>query len=147
MVPNQMMLEETREAFLLFDKDNNGTIDTSELDAVMRSLNMSPTDTELKDMVNEVDGNGNGSIEYEEFVAMLSRKHRGSETQEESKETFRVFDRDGNGYISESELRHIMASVGEKLTENELSVMLREADVDGDGQINCKEFVKMPVRF
>lgn len=68
-----MMLEETREAFLLFDKDNNGTIDTSELGAVMRSLNMNPTDTELKDMINEVDGNGNGSIEYEEFVAMLSR--------------------------------------------------------------------------
>jgi calmodulin len=73
MVPNQMMLEETREAFLLFDKDNNSTIDTLELDAVMRSLNMSPTDTELKDMVNEMDGSGNGSIEYEEFVAMLSR--------------------------------------------------------------------------
>lgn len=68
-----MMLEETREAFMLFDKDSNGTIDTSELGAVMRSLNMNPTDTELKDMINEVDGNGNGSIEFEEFVAMLSR--------------------------------------------------------------------------
>lgn len=68
-----MMLEETREAFMLFDKDNNGTIDTSELGTVMRSLNMNPTDTELKDMINEVDGNGNGSIEFEEFVAMLSR--------------------------------------------------------------------------
>ncbi|GAN10979.1 calmodulin-like isoform 1 [Mucor ambiguus] len=135
-----MMLEETREAFMLFDKDNNGTIDTSELGAVMRSLNMNPTDTELKDMINEVDGNGNGSIEFEEFVAMLSRKRRGSEIQEEIKETFRVFDRDGNGYISESELRHIMASVGEKLTEDELNVMLREADVDGDGQINYEEF-------
>ncbi|KAF1796263.1 putative calmodulin [Mucor lusitanicus] len=142
-VPDQMMLEETREAFMLFDKDSNGTIDTSELGAVMRSLNMNPTDTELKDMINEVDGNGNGSIEFEEFVAMLSRKRRGSEIQEEIKETFRVFDRDGNGYISESELRHIMASVGEKLTEDELNVMLREADVDGDGQINYEEFVKM----
>jgi len=68
-----MMLEETREAFMLFDKDNNGTIDVSELGAVMRSLNMSPTESELKDMINEVDGNGNGSIEFDEFVAMLSR--------------------------------------------------------------------------
>ncbi|KAL7322333.1 hypothetical protein PS15p_211964 [Mucor circinelloides] len=150
-VSDQMMLEETREAFMLFDKDNNGTIDVSELGAVMRSLNMSPTESELKDMINEVDGNGNGSIEFDEFVAMLSRKRRGLESQEEIIETFRVFDRDGDGYISESELRNIMASLvgrtkDEKLTEDELNVMLREADADGDGQINYEEFVKMLVR-
>jgi calmodulin len=68
-----MLEEEAREAFLLFDKDNNGTIDISELGAVMRSLNIDPTDTELKDMINEVDRNQNGTIEYEEFVAMISR--------------------------------------------------------------------------
>ncbi|CAO0793241.1 unnamed protein product [Mucor circinelloides] len=141
--PDQMMLEETREAFMLFDKDNNGTIDVSELGAVMRSLNMSPTESELKDMINEVDGNGNGSIEFDEFVAMLSRKRRELESQEEILETFRVFDRDGDGYISESELRNIMASLDEKLTEDELNVMLREADTDGDGQVNYEEFVKM----
>jgi calmodulin len=68
-----MLEEETREAFLLLDKDKNGTIDISELGAVMRSLNMNPTDSELKDMINEVDSNQNGTIEYEEFVAILSR--------------------------------------------------------------------------
>ncbi|KAI8988117.1 hypothetical protein BDF20DRAFT_853918 [Mycotypha africana] len=77
------------------------------------------------------------------FNPMFIRKRRASEIQEEIKETFRVFDNDGNGYISETELRHIMASVGEKLSQNELDAMLREADVDGDGQINYEEFVKM----
>ncbi|KAI9485650.1 MAG: hypothetical protein EXX96DRAFT_545939 [Benjaminiella poitrasii] len=143
MTDPMMLLEETRVAFLLFDKDNNGTIDSSELGAVMRSLNMNPTDTELRDMINEVDGNGNGTIEYEEFVVMLSRKRRASEIHEELKETFRVFDKDGNGYISQSELCQVMNSVGEKLSEDELNVMLREADIDGDGQINYEEFVKM----
>lgn len=68
-----MIAEDTREAFLLFDKDKNGTIDTSELGSIMRSLNMDPTETELQDMINEVDINGNGILDYEEFVTMVSR--------------------------------------------------------------------------
>lgn len=47
-----------------------------------------------------------------------------------------VFDKDGNGYISAAELRHVMTNLGEKLSDNEVDEMIREADVDGDGQIN-----------
>ena len=50
---------------------------------------------------------------------------------------------DGNGFISAAELRHIMTNLGEKLTDEEVDEMLREADIDGDGQINYEEFVKM----
>jgi len=56
---------------------------------------------------------------------------------------FKVFDRDGNGFISAAELRHVMTNLGEKLTDEEVDEMIREADVDGDGQINYEEFVKM----
>ena len=62
---------------------------------------------------------------------------------EEIKEAFKVFDKDGNGYISAAELRHIMTNLGEKLTDEEVDEMIREADVDGDGQINYDEFVDM----
>ena len=50
-----------------------------------------------------------------------------------------VFDRDGNGFISAAELRHVMTNLGEKLTDEEVDEMIREADVDGDGQINYEE--------
>ena len=50
---------------------------------------------------------------------------------------------DGNGFISAAELRHVMTNLGEKLTDEEVDEMIREADVDGDGQINYEEFVKM----
>lgn len=49
-----------------------------------------------------------------------------------------VFDKDGNGFISAAELRHVMTNLGEKLTDEEVDEMIREADIDGDGQINCK---------
>lgn len=48
----------------------------------------------------------------------------------------RVFDKDGNGFISAAELRHVMTNLGEKLTDEEVDEMIREADVDGDGQVN-----------
>ena len=54
-----------------------------------------------------------------------------------------MFDKDGNGFISAAELRHVMTNLGEKLTDEEVDEMIREADVDGDGQINYEEFVKM----
>ena len=56
---------------------------------------------------------------------------------------FKVFDKDGNGFISAAELRHVMTNLGEKLTDEECDEMIREADIDGDGQINYEEFVKM----
>lgn len=68
-----------------------------------------------------------------------------TDSQEEIEEAFKVFDKDGNGYISAAELRHVMTSLGEKLSEEEVDEMIREADVDGDGQINYQEFVKMMV--
>jgi calmodulin len=59
-----------------------------------------------------------------------------TDSEEEIKEAFKVFDKDGNGFISAAELRHVMTNLGEKLTEGEVDEMIREADVDGDGQIN-----------
>lgn len=58
-------------------------------------------------------------------------------------EAFKVFDKDNNGFISAAELRHVMTNLGEKLTDEEVDEMIREADVDGDGQVNYEEFVKM----
>ncbi|KAL6299368.1 putative calmodulin variant 1 [Sparassis latifolia] len=123
--------------------DGDGTITTKELGTVMRSLGQNPTEAELQDMINEVDADGNGTIDFPEFLTMMARKMRDTDSEEEIKEAFKVFDKDGNGYISAAELRHVMTNLGEKLSDNEVDEMIREADVDGDGQINYDEFVKM----
>ena len=73
----------------------------------------------------------------------ISRKTKDTDTEEELIEAFKVFDRDGNGLISAAELRHVMTNLGEKLTDEEVDEMIREADIDGDGHINYEEFVRM----
>lgn len=120
-----------------------GTITTKELGTVMRSLGQNPTEAELMDMINEIDADGNGDIDFPEFLTVMARKMKDTDSEEEILEAFKVFDKDGNGFISAAELRHIMTNLGEKLTDEEVDEMIREADIDGDGQINYEEFVKM----
>lgn len=82
----------------------------------MRSLGQNPTEAELQDMINEVDADGNGTIDFPEFLTMMARKMKDSDSEEEIKEAFKVFDKDGNGYISAAELRHVMTNLGESLS-------------------------------
>ena len=99
-------IAEFKEAFSLFDKDGDGTITTKELGTVMRSLGQNPTEAELQDMINEVDVDGNGTIDFPEFLSLMARKMKDTDTEEELIEAFKVFDRDGNGLISAAELRY-----------------------------------------
>lgn len=66
----------------------------------------------------------------------MSKKMKDSDSDEEIREAFRVFDKDGNGFISGADVRHVMTNFGEKLTDEEVDEMIREADIDGDGQVN-----------
>ncbi|ETE59294.1 hypothetical protein L345_14980, partial [Ophiophagus hannah] len=84
---------EFKEAFSLFDKDGDGTITTKELGTVMRSLGQNPTEAELQDMINEVDADGNGTIDFPEFLTMMARKMKDTDSEEEIREAFRVFDK------------------------------------------------------
>ena len=136
-------IDELKEAFSLFDKDGDGNITSEELGAVLRSLDQNPTETELQDMINEVDEDRDGTISFQEFTTMMGRKTEGTNREAELRKAFSLFDKDSNGLISADELRHVMKTLGEHLSEDEIDQMMREADTDGDGQINYEEFVAM----
>jgi len=80
---------------------------------------------------------GNGIIDFDEFVAMMARRMKTPQEEEiELQESFRVFDKNGDGYISTSELRQVMLTLGEKVSDDELAEMIQEADFNGDGRVD-----------
>ena len=73
-----------------------------------------------------------------EFATIMAHKVAQSDSDAELRAAFRVFDKDNNGTIDTAELRQLMKSIGEDLTDEQIEEMIREADQDGDGSIDCK---------
>ena len=136
-------IREFKEAFSLFDKDGNGNITAKEVGTVMRSLGQYPTETKLQEMINEIDVDGRGIIDFPEFLRMMVKMMSVTDCEDEIKEAFRIFDMDGSGSISAEGLRHVMENLGEELTEEEVNESIINADLDGDGQVSYEDFVKM----
>merc|ERR1711974_548972 len=101
---------------------------------------------ELQDMINNVDSDCNGTIDFPEFLTMMARKMNSDEREEEIREAFCVFDKDGNGFISAAELRQVMLNLGEELSDKQVEEMIKEADIDGDGKVSYEEFVTIMAR-
>merc|ERR1711997_37081 len=106
---------EFKEAFQEFDKDGSGTITTKELLPVLRSIGQNPTEDEILNLVVEYDVNGDGTIDFDEFLEMMIKQCKDLDQTLEIKEAFKIFDRDGNGYIDAKELKHVVTRMGEVL--------------------------------
>uniref|UniRef100_A0A1I8JHV5 Innexin n=1 Tax=Macrostomum lignano TaxID=282301 RepID=A0A1I8JHV5_9PLAT len=115
----QEQVAQLKSVFTLFDRSGCGSI---------------------TDIVNEVDQDGNGSIEFEEFVQMIMIKLQRRTPTEETRGAFKVFDKDGDGYITRDELATSLASMRIEATPEELDDMFKEADLDCDGRISYDDF-------
>ena len=136
-------IAEFKEAFQIFDKDGDGSITTKELGTVMRSLGQNPSDDEIRQMIIDVDEDKSETIDFKEFLGLMAKKMKENDSEDELIDAFKVFDRDDNGKISAHELRYVMLSSGEDLTEQVIQEMVLEADTDGDGFIDYEEFVRI----
>uniref|UniRef100_A0A1I8GGL5 Calmodulin n=1 Tax=Macrostomum lignano TaxID=282301 RepID=A0A1I8GGL5_9PLAT len=143
LTPSQ--LADIRESFKLFDKNGDGFISAEELEEAMKTLGQNPSAEELQDIMRQVDRDGNGSIDFDEFVHMMServiseeamRQHR---REKQLRRAFAVFDKDNNGLIDLADLRSVMESQGQVLSDEELSDMIKEADKNGDGFVDFSE--------
>lgn len=134
-------IAEFQDAFSLFDKDNSGTISCEELGTVIRSLGHVPTDKELRLMVMRADKDGNGEVDFAEFLELMAEKLEGEDPDREIKDAWAVFS-DGNKFIPRQMIKLIMHNLGENLNEEQVENLVAEADYDGDGEINYDDFYK-----
>jgi len=143
---SEEMLAEFKAAFDMFDSDGGGDISTAELGTVMKMLGQNPSREELDEIIEEVDEDGSGSIDFEEFLVMMVRllkEDQAGKSEEELAECFRIFDKNGDGMIDRDEFAEIIRSTGEAITEDEIDELLRDGDKNGDGALDFDEFLKM----
>merc|ERR1712086_682476 len=117
--------------FTLFDKQATGAIPADELATVLRACGQNPTEAEIAILVEKVDINKNGLIEFEEFCELMSKTNKDpNEMEDLILKAFQTFDQDNSGTIDKDDEKMVMS-------------MIEEADVDGDGKINYQEFSKI----
>ncbi|XP_074484868.1 calcium-binding protein 2a [Sebastes fasciatus] len=141
-------MEELREAFREFDKDKDGFISCKDLGECMRTMGYMPTEMELIELSQQICG---GRVDFEDFVELMGPKML-AETADmigvkELRDAFKEFDSDGDGLISLGELKEAMKKLmGEQLNHHEIDEILRDVDLNGDGQVDFEEFVRMMSR-
>ena len=91
-------------------------------------------------MVSDLDTDGSGAIDFEEFLDMMTARMSDKDTREDIDKVFRLFDDDKSGYISLKNLRRVAKELGETMTEEELMEMIERADSDGDGNVTPEDF-------
>jgi len=142
----ELQRAEFKEAFDEFDKDGSGSISTKELLHVMRSIGQNPTEDEINELVMESDMNGDGTLQLNEFIEMMKKKSSESDQTEELRMAFHMFDRNKDGYVDAKELKSLLTTMGERLTQEELEEFMRLADMDGDCKLDYEEFAKVMLR-
>ena len=137
-------IAEFKTAFNGFDKDNDGYLDIKELGELLHSLGQVPTEAERQEIMATTSVTLE-KIDFGDFLYLMTLKMKHTDMEQELINAFKVFDRDGNGNISTQELKYVMSNVGETMTDEEIDMMIQEADGDRDGQINYHEFISMMI--
>ena len=140
---NDDQVREFKDAFDIFDEDNSGTVSTSELASVMKTLGQDIDEKEVGVMISEVDSDGSGEIDFEEFCTLMARQMEKSDPEYEFKKAFKIFDKRGDGFIDHAELKHVMNNIGEEMTDHDINAMIKEADLDGDEKLSYDEFLNI----
>ncbi|WFD20786.1 myosin II light chain [Malassezia caprae] len=139
---------EIKEAFALFDKKGTGTIASENLGDLLRALGQNPTQAEVAQLAasapRESTCDALTAVDYATFTKILNRPNgfKPAGTPEEFIRGFQVFDKDGTGQIGVGELRYVLTSLGEKLSDEEVDELLKGVSVGSDGSINYETFVR-----
>lgn len=137
-----------RQAFEVFDSDRSGSIGSDELHDMLVSIGLSITDDEVEEIVAQYDEDGNGTIDFNEFVCIVDNCKAHMHTTDIVKELFQIIDKDGSGTISRNEFSQELLSIsGTGLTEDDVHDLVREVDKDDSGEVSLQEFTIMLEKY
>lgn len=123
-------------AFKVYDKESKGEIPTSMLGTVMKNLGHNLKPEQLAECIEAVDGDGSGTVDFEEFLALMAKKTKEAEDEQELREAFRVFDKNNRGVIDVSDLKVIFNALDPDMADEEIDQIISEVDEDGSGTVD-----------
>lgn len=133
--------------FDLFDVKKQEFLGADDLDDILRAMGFRPSKEELKEILEEIDEDGSGEIEFGEFCQLCAKflvEEPDEETMKaELKEAFRVYDKGAQGFITTGQLREIIAELDTRLSPEDLDGIIEEIDEDGSGTMDFDEFCGM----
>ncbi|CAK5039575.1 unnamed protein product [Meloidogyne enterolobii] len=136
-------IEEYQHFFDLFDKGKNGYIMATQLSQIMDVMEQDYDEKTLRKLIRKFDADGSGKLEFDEFCALVYTVANSVDKEtlrNELKEAFRLFDKEGYGYISTGTLKELLHEIAPDLSDKELDDAVDEIDEDGSGKIEFEEF-------
>ena len=139
-------LQELKAAFSLFDIDNDGKISKEELSFIFQNVGLELNNSELTQIINNASFTGEKKdfISFEDFCAVMNTKMSDSDTEQELKEAFKIFDSEGNGYISIEQLKYVLTNISNILTLDEINELINLIKEDEEGEhIDYNHFINL----
>lgn len=131
---------DAKQTFALYVKKGGDTVATKDLDKLFKSLALHVEDNKLKDWADEMDEDATGQLDWDMFKILFERKLKEDEEEKELRDAFRVLDSQKKGVIPTDDLRWILKSLGDDITDQEIEDMIAETDTDGSGTVDYEEF-------
>merc|ERR1711935_1068452 len=133
-------VQEVKDAFDLFDSDNSGAVSVNELVEAMQSLGLEQKNEAVFNMIKEIDTDGSGELEFQEFLEMMTARLSDKAPRTEIERVFKLFDEDRTGEISLNNLKRVASELGEEVSNEKLQEMVKRNDVDKDGAWSMDDF-------
>ena len=137
--------ESIRDIFQMFDKNGDGQLAHDEIGSFLVAIGKKNCEKEIANIIEHADADGNGFIEYDEFINYMDETYTlGGDQIDDLVEAFKIFDVDKSGSISLVEFRNILTKFGESVfTEEDITDIFEMIDTDHSGEVNYAEFIEM----
>ena len=137
---SEEQLDDMRKLFKVLDVKKEQKLPVSQIRRLMRALHFDLDKSELQKVTEKIDPDKTGFITWDNLVLVMEDRLKEVDTYEDFVGAFTKLDKDKDGEISAPEYRQMMATMGHKLTEEQIEEMMAEADAKGEGVVSMETF-------